>query len=208
MTQESIPEHRNVMSLARNEADASAETIPSIAGSCEQSVATVDRRDRGDRRGSVWRAFMYGNFRPRRRSSRRAADAHYFWFDWHEPRVLYLTLAILLLSCTDALFTLNLLEAGAAEANQVMQTMLNIGIERFVIVKISLTAFCLVLLVIVARRKVIGSFSVEHVLQTLLAGYLLLICYELYMFWFVFELSVAPRWLLEWLGAFQQSITH
>ena len=67
--------------------------------------------------------------------------------------------------------------------------------------KIGLTAFCLILLVIAARRKFVGPFSVEHVLQMILAGYLLLIAYELYMFWYVFELSISPRWLLDWLGS-------
>ena len=199
MTQDTLPERQDSSS---QQADFSVETVRAFETSDGQPLVTVDRRESGDRRGSVWRAFMYGNFHPRRRGSRRAADAHFYWFDWHEPRILYLTLGILLLSCTDALFTLNLLEAGAAEANAVMLSMLNFGVEQFVISKISLTAFCLVLLVMVARRKFIGAYSVEHVLQTLLGAYLLLIAYELYMFWFVFELSVTPRWLAEWLAAF------
>ncbi|MDH3977340.1 MAG: hypothetical protein OEU86_02400, partial [Gammaproteobacteria bacterium] len=73
-----------------------------------------DRRIGEDRRHhrSIL-GFIYGNFRPRRRLHRRKDDEHFFWFDWHEPKILYIALAIVLLSCTDALFTLNLLKIGA-----------------------------------------------------------------------------------------------
>jgi hypothetical protein len=151
---------------------------------------TVDRRDDNDRRDVDWRAFLYGNFHPRRRDSRRLVDAHHYWFDWHEPRVMYLALGVLLLSCTDALFT-----PGAAEANAVMASMLAIGIDSFVVAKIVLTSFSLLILVFAARRRFIGPFNVEHLLQFIFAGYLLLIGYEIYMFWYVFDLNITPAWL-------------
>ena len=138
---------------------------------------------------------LHGSLRPRRRDSRRHSDHHLVWFDWHEPRVLYLSLGLLLLSCTDALFTLNLLNAGAAEANAIMAKMLDIGIDTFVVSKILLTSCSLLVLVVLARRNFIGPFKVEHLLQGFFVGYLLLIGYELYMFWFVFDLAVIPTWL-------------
>ena len=149
---------------------------------------TAERRHSTNRRDGVWWGFLYGNFRPRRRSSRRSADEHHFFFDWHEPRILYLALGVLLLSCTDALFTLNLLKAGASEANAIMASMLDQSVEQFLAVKIGLTSFSLVILVATARRKFFRSFSVEHLLHVFCAGYILLICYEIYMFGFVFEL--------------------
>ena len=158
-------------------------------------AVTVDRRDSNDRRNGVWRAFLYGNFRPRRRGSRRHVDNHLIWFDWHEPRVLFLSLGVLLLNCTDALFTLNLLNAGATEANAVMASMLSIGIDNFVISKIILTSLSLLALVVVARRKFIGWLTVEHLLQGFFAGYLLVIGYEIYLFWYVFDLDIIPTWL-------------
>jgi hypothetical protein len=163
-----------------------------------ESLMTVDRRQYDNRRGGVWWAFLYGNFRPRRRLSRRAVDENDFWFDWHEPRVMYVALGAFLLSCTDALFTLNLLNAGAAEANLVMALMLETGIDRFVIAKITVTGLCLLILVIAARRKFIGSFSVEHLLQSFFVGYLFLIGYEVYLFRYVFELSLSPGRLVLW----------
>ncbi len=164
------------------------------------SIATViaDRRQAINRRAGIWWAFLYGNFHPRRRNSRRTVDQHDYWYDWHEPRVLYLALGVFLLSCTDALFTLNLLNAGAGEANAVMASMLETGIDRFVTAKISITGLSVLVLVVAARRKFVGSFSVEHLLQSIFLGYVLLISYEIYMFWYVFGLSIAPGHLLIW----------
>jgi hypothetical protein len=151
----------------------------------------AERRQAINRRDGAWRAFLYGNFRPRRRVSRRTADEHHYLFDWHEPRILYLALGILLLSCTDALFTLNLLKAGANEGNAVMALILEESVDRFLAVKIGITALSLVILVVAARRKLFRSFSVEHLLQVFCAGYVLLIGYELYLARYVFELSIS-----------------
>jgi hypothetical protein len=156
----------------------------------------AERRHTVNRRSGVCRAFLYGNFHPRRRFSQRAADEHHLLFDWHEPRILYLGLGILLLSCTDALFTLNLLNAGATEANAFMASVLGQGVERFVAVKIGITAISVVILVTVARRKFFRSFSVEHLLRVFCAGYILVICYEVYLFNFVFELEIFPGQLI------------
>lgn len=158
----------------------------------------AERRHDINRRGGVWWAFLYGNFRPRRRLSRREADEHHFLFDWYEPRILYLALGVLLLSCTDALFTVNLLDAGATEANAIMASMLEQGVDRFVAFKIGITALSVVMLVIATRRKIFGSISVEHMLRGLCAGYILLICYEIYMFVYVFELKIFPENLIPW----------
>ncbi len=111
--------------------------------------------------------------------------------DWHEPRVLYVALAVLLLSCTDALFTLNLLLLGAEEANVVMKSMLAHGVESFLAVKISLTAISVVLLVAAARRKFLGMFRVVRLLELICLGYVVLIGYEIWLFTFVFGIDIA-----------------
>lgn len=147
-------------------------------------------RREADRREVSWRSFVYGNFRPRRRRSRREEDGHRILFDWYEPRVLYLTLGVLLLSCADALFTLNLLNHGAAEANFFMARALEHGMDTFLAGKISLTGISLICLVAVVRRKFIGDYSVEHLLQFFFFAYVLVICYEIYIFEFVFELNI------------------
>ena len=165
--------------------------VEQLAGNNGRSnFLPVERRLVASRRGGIWWAFLYGNFRPRRRTSRRAADQHHVLFDWHEPRVLFLALGVLLLSCTDALFTLNLLKVGASEANAIMASMLERGVESFVAAKIIITSFSLVILAAAARRKFLGSFSGEHLLQVFCAVYFLVICYELYLCIYVFELNL------------------
>ncbi|MFW2405882.1 MAG: DUF5658 family protein [Gammaproteobacteria bacterium] len=148
------------------------------------------RRSGEDRRRRSIGAFLYGNFRPRRRGVRRTEDGHRFLFDWHEPRVLYLALAVLLLSCTDALFTLNLLLLGANEANALMDSMLSEGVDAFLAVKISMTAIAIVVLVAAANRKFCGLFRVVRLLQLICLGYLVLIGYEIWLFSAVFGIGI------------------
>ncbi len=143
----------------------------------------TDRRIVKDRRRErSMRAFLYGNFRPRRRASRRVDDVDRFVFDWYEPHLLYVAVAIVLLSCTDALFTLNLLNIGAVEVNQVMNSLLKIGIEQFLWVKISMTVISVLALVFTAQRRFMGRFRVMRLLYVICAGYVALIVYELFLF--------------------------
>ncbi|MAF82758.1 MAG: hypothetical protein CL797_01480 [Chromatiales bacterium] len=142
-----------------------------------------DRREANNRRRekSLF-AFMYGNFRPRRRQSRRSADNHHYIFDWHESHLLYVALAIVLLSCTDALFTLNLLGIGAYEANLFMSEMLKVGVEQFLSVKIGITVVSVVVLVFAAQSQFMGRFRVARLLYIICFAYVGLIVYELFLF--------------------------
>lgn len=143
----------------------------------------ADRRVRSDRRRqkSLF-AFLYGNFRPRRRASRRAAENDRFIFDWHEPQLMYVALAIVLLSCTDALFTLNLLTIGAVEANAIMDNLIQSGVESFLWIKIGTTIVSVLVLVFAAQRRIMGGFRVLQVLHVICFGYIGLILYEIYLF--------------------------
>ncbi len=99
-------------------------------------------------------------------------------------------MCVLLLSCTDAFFTLKLLEAGASEANAVMASMLEKGVDIFLFAKIGITSLSLIILVAAARRKFLGFFSVEHLLQAFCIVYILVIYYEIFLFRYVFELNI------------------
>lgn len=149
-----------------------------------------ERRDTGDRRQRPLRSFVYGNFHPRRRAHRRSDDHHRLVLDWHEPRILYLVVGILLLSCTDALFTLNLLTLGAEEANFLMNSLLEDSVDKFLSVKIGLTGISLLFLVVAARRHFMGWFRVERLLHLICAAYVGLIAYELYLFDLILDLEL------------------
>ena len=140
-----------------------------------------ERRDSERRTSSVW-SFTYGSFRPRRRLGRRDGDHERIFLDWHEPRVLYLVLAIVLMCCADALFTLNLMAIGAEEMNVLMGALIALDVERFLAIKIGVTCASVVLLAIAARRQFLGMVPVIRVLQLFCAGYAVLILWELWMF--------------------------
>ncbi len=140
-----------------------------------------DRRTLLERRGhSAW-SFVYGGLRPRRRVGRRAGDLHRTFLDWHEPGVLYLALAILLMSCADALFTLNLLVVGGEELNHVMRALLRHGSHWFLWAKIGMTALSIVVLATAARRVVMGRLPVMWLIWVFFAGYGVLIGWEIYL---------------------------
>ncbi len=144
-------------------------------------VSRPERRATERRSHSAW-SFAYGSFRPRRRVGRRDGDHDRIFLDWHEPRVLYLALAIVLMCCADALFTLNLLAIGAEEMNVLMDALITHDVERFLALKIGVTGASVVLLCIAARRQFLGVIPVFRVLQFFCAGYAALIVWELWLF--------------------------
>ncbi len=148
-------------------------------GLTEPSV--TERRDSERRSHSLW-SFTYGSFRPRRRLGRRDGDHERIFLDWHEPRVLYLVLAIVLMCSADALFTLNLMAIGAEEMNVLMGALIAHDVDRFLALKIGVTSASVVLLAVAARRQFLGMIPVIRVLQAFCAGYVVLILWELWMF--------------------------
>jgi len=156
------------------------------------AVHGAERRRRERRNHSAW-SFAYGSFRPRRRVGRREGDHDRIFLDWHEPRVLYLALAILLMCCADALFTLNLLAIGAEEMNALMAALITHDVERFLQLKIGVTAASLVLLGVAARRQFLGVIPVFRVLQLFCAGYAALIVWEIWLF-SVYVTSLPFHW--------------
>jgi Domain of unknown function (DUF5658) len=141
----------------------------------------AERRGSERRSHSAW-SFTYGSFRPRRRVGRRGGDDDRIFLDWHEPRVLYLALAIILMCCADALFTLNLLAIGAEEMNVLMDAMITSDVQHFLTMKIGVTGVSVVLLGVAARRQFLGVIPVIRLMQMFCFAYAALIVWELWMF--------------------------
>lgn len=139
----------------------------------------VDRRQNDGRRKRSIRSLIRGNMHPRRRLSRRHDDQNLLLLDFYEPRMIYLAIAILLLSCTDAFFTLNLLGAGAEEVNLVMKALLSRSVGSFLWVKMAMTGGSVILLVVLAQRRFMGWFRVVRVMEVACLGYAALIVYEI-----------------------------
>lgn len=102
------------------------------------------------------------------------------YVDRYEPHLFYVAVATLLLCCTDAFFTLTLLQQGAEEINPFMAWLLEMDVQLFLVTKFALTAVGLVFLV--AHKNFLlfnRHLRVPHVLYAFLAGYMLLVKYEL-----------------------------
>jgi Domain of unknown function (DUF5658) len=136
-----------------------------------------ERRLGSDRRHLTWRTFVQGGLTPRRRGVRRQGDRLDF-VDWHEPHLLFLSVAILLLSVADALLTITLMTQGAQEANPVMAFMLEQHPQLFAAAKMSLTGMGLIVLVVLSRARLFRIIRVSSIIHWCLIGYVALIVYE------------------------------
>lgn len=100
--------------------------------------------------------------------------------DRYSLRSVSIVVFILILSVTDAVFTLRLIGMGGKELNPVMDFFLGLGPVPFLLVKYLITGSCLLLFLIHKNRLVYrGRVSIKAVLIAVLFLYVLLIFYEL-----------------------------
>jgi hypothetical protein len=114
-----------------------------VFDTCKERRSGRDRRVR--RISNVIWLFRRG----RRRNLRRDADRHSLHLmDYYSPDIFYVLVLVLLLSVADALLTLWLLDSGAVELNPVMAYFIDMGENAFMSAKYFLTAFAVVIVVI------------------------------------------------------------
>jgi hypothetical protein len=144
---------------------------------------TAERRRGPDRRQNTIRSLVYGSLiEPRRRGVRRDNQrASVTAIDWHHPQWLAVGLSILLLSFADAMLTLTLLAHGAIEANPFMDMLIQGSGFGFATVKIGLTAGGTVVLILLASMRAFGRMPIGAVLYAVLAAYIALITYEMWL---------------------------
>ena len=140
-----------------------------------------ERRGVPERRTRTLHALLHGSIRPRRRGPRRDSDVSLAAVDWHDAQWLAVALLILVLSCADGFLTLMLMNHGAYEANPVMAPLVAGTGFSFAVAKISLTAVGVVVLTLLARLRAFGRVPVSSLLYGILAGYAVLILYELWL---------------------------
>jgi hypothetical protein len=141
-----------------------------------------ERRDRADRRRRVWWSVWYGSFNPRRRRPpRRLDDSRYQSLDWHSAHLLAVAVGIVLLCAADAFLTVDLLHNGAEELNPVMEALLFRSVAVFTALKMAMTGIGTLMMVFLARYRLMRVLRVEMVLYAVLLGYLALIGYEISM---------------------------
>jgi uncharacterized protein DUF5658 len=143
--------------------------------------APTDRRRPADRRNRTLRALIHGSFRPRRKGARRDGEHGLATTDWHHPQWLAVAMLTLLMCVADALLTITLLQRGAYEANPLMELLVHDSPLAFALVKFSLTAGGIVVLILLARARLFGRISVALVLYGVLFAYAALIGYEVWL---------------------------
>jgi hypothetical protein len=143
------------------------------------TLAISDKRSGTERRQRTLYSLFYGNFNPRRRKARRTDARSLSDLDWHPPHWLAVAMLITLLSCVDAALTLTLIQHGAYEVNPIMAPIVGGSALIFTLVKVTLTAGGVVLLTLAARMRAFGKIPVSFLLYGVLAGYGLLVVYEL-----------------------------
>ena len=94
-----------------------------------------------------------------------------------------MAIALLLLTITDGVFTVLLLDADCEEFNPVMAYMLERGVHDFLVAKYVLTVTGTVFLLSLRTYPLFGTrFRVAHVLPVLVALYVLLLGYQAYLY--------------------------
>jgi hypothetical protein len=143
------------------------------------SAPHVERR-KTDRRRSVLRSLWHGNFARRRHAPRRSAERHAVVTDWFHPQWLAVAITVLLLSVADAFLTLTLISHGAVEVNPLMDPLVRGSGQGFAYWKIGLTSTSVIIMTVLARLRVWGR-TVGSILYLALAGYVVLVIYELFL---------------------------
>ncbi len=138
----------------------------------------VERRvNAEDRRRTTLQTLLRGAFVPRRRAGRRESDRD-VPLDWHDPYLMFLSIAMLVLSVTDAFFTVTLMTDGARETNPLLAFMLDEHPRLFAAAKMTLTGVSVIFLVAVARSRLFKLIPVSLIFQALVLAYLALVSYE------------------------------
>lgn len=138
-----------------------------------------EQREMVERRSLSWRTVVYGFALSRRREHRRTEDCDVVFLDWHHPWLFFLSVGTMLLSCTDAFLTLQLIQRGMVEINPVMQMAMTKGTGVFVASKLMMTAAGIFTLVFLAKFNFLNRFRTGLFLTAFFSGYAILVCYEL-----------------------------
>ena len=150
----------------------------------DTSAHIPNRRAPRDRRGKGSAPFSLNSLNGSRKSIRRKEDrsAHRY-VDLYGLDESLVFILILMLSVADAFLTLELVDSGMAEMNYVMYYYMRLGPFPFVLIKYSLTAVGLIILLIHKNHLLfLGRVRVKAILVGLAVFYSALITYELILF--------------------------
>lgn len=148
--------------------------------SCSHSSLRL-KRLQDDRRSMHMQSLLYSLFKRRRKGSRRSADRHKgHYVDLHEPKLVVIAAAILIMSSLDAYFTLLLLQYGAEEINPLMKMLIDMDVALFIKTKFAITAFCVVFIIVHKNFWLLKNrIKVHSLIPATMIMYLVLINYQI-----------------------------
>jgi len=140
-----------------------------------------EHRDLSDRRKKHTNTFSFRAFRGRRKTIRRMEDRRrHPYTDQYGLRVFLVSILIVLLCGADALYTILHVSSGnAIELNPLMDELLKLGPYIFFVTKFTLTAFC-VLMLVLYKHHPLGRILMGGVA----AIYCVVISYQLFFYFF------------------------
>jgi hypothetical protein len=138
----------------------------------------AERRNSWERRADSIPSFKYWGRRGRRRQIRREGERVGIYLDWYPTPLLWAAALILCLCFMDVIFTLSLLQRGAAEINPFMAILIGTSIPLFVGVKIVVTTLSLGWLIVHCNFTALRFFRVQQLIYGFLLLYIGLIVYE------------------------------
>jgi len=141
--------------------------------------ATINKRERSERRTVTWRTVFYGFTRSRRHAHRRVVDDDVVFLDWHHPWLFFLATGTMLLSAADAFLTLQLIDRGMVEVNPIMLVAMSHSTLLFTGTKLAATAFGILTLVFLAKFRFLNRIRTGLFLTIFFSFYACLVCYEL-----------------------------
>ena len=145
----------------------------------------TDEND-AERRAQTRRRFtavtvMGALFKQRRRHIRRDLDQINSYIDWYGPWPFLASIVIIVLSFSDALLTMILLNNGAIEMNVLMDWLIKKDVRTFAITKMFVTGLAIIVLVMHFNFTVYRIIAVRYLMYALVPVYVLLIAHEFNM---------------------------
>jgi hypothetical protein len=141
----------------------------------------VDQRTQPDQRQEPTRPWWAFPPAGRRLRNRRAVEhCRPYFVDRFSTTVLVFVLMLLIASITDAVLTIQLIQAGGSEINPLMARLLDHGVLPFLLGKYLLTVIGLPLLLVFKNFYLFGTrIRVGYLIPMIVALYALLIGYQL-----------------------------
>jgi len=118
----------------------------------------------------------------RRENARRKDEDSDYYVDRYKSRYLLIIIGIVILCLLDGFLTLGLIQRGGFEYNPIMFSLIQQNLTLFLVVKICMTSFGLIFLLIHMNFRFFGRVRSNYLIYTILSLYLILIIYELYLY--------------------------